>query len=216
MTGRWDAGDEEHSGSDAGSSRAGRDSSDHDGFWGPERSGLTRGVLLVIVAIVICVVLLPSATRAPLSVAASRTGTSIPAAPPSPTSTTSPGHSATTTTTTTAPAAATVHVLVANATTVNGVAGALTTYLGGKGFPTLTATNALTKLTTSRIYFTSGGSSAEASEVASALTLSASTIQPASAMPPVASDSGAAVVVVAGQDLAARFAPPSSTTTTKG
>ena len=104
-------------------------------------------------------------------------------------------------------------MLVANATNVNGVAGAITRFLGGKGYSTLTAVNALTTLGSSQIYFTSAGSSADAAEVASALGLTSAAIQPASSNPPVSSTAGAAVVVVAGQDLATRFAPPTTTTT---
>ncbi len=212
MTGRRDEQEDQPAPS---SLRAGRDSSGHEGFWGPERSGLARGVLLVIVGIVICVVLLPSGTRAPLSIAASTTpSTTVPPASHSSSTTTSPGGSSATTTTT--PVAATVHVLVANGTSANGVAGVVTTYLGSKGFPTLTATNALTRLTASVIYFTAQGSAAEATEVASALTLSPRQISPAGTTPPVASVAGAAVVVIVGQDLATRFAPAPTTTTTRG
>jgi LytR cell envelope-related transcriptional attenuator len=201
----WGEGPEEAAG---GTARQQARSHPHDPFEPPERSGLARGLLIVIVGVVLAVLLLPSATRAPLATVA----TSAPArahhghslAP------TSPPRS--TTTTTKAPAAATIHVLVANATTVNGVAGSVTTFLGTKGFSTLTATNALTRLAASEIYYTATGSAADADEVASALGLAPAVVQAATATPPVASTTGASVIVIAGQDLATRFAPATTTT----
>lgn len=183
-----------------------RGGSPHDPFEPPERSGIVRGVLVVIVGVVVAVLLLPSATRSPLSVVATASTVTHPSTP------TTRHRAKSSVTTTTAPAASTIHVLVANATTVNGVAGSVTSFLAGKGFATLTATNALTRLTASEIYYTSTGSVAEAGEVAAALGLTSGAIQPASASAPVASTAGAQVVVIAGQDLAARFAPATTTT----
>jgi hypothetical protein len=180
----------------------------HDPWEPPERSGLVRGVVLVVLAIVLGILLLPSATRAPLQVVASRSSTTV----PTPSSATTHPSASSTTPTTTAPAASEIHVLVANATNVNGVAGAITSFLGGKGFQTLTAVNALTTLTAWQLYVTSAGSASDAAVVAKALGLSASTIQSASSAAPVSSTGAASVVVVAGQDLASRFAPSSSTT----
>jgi hypothetical protein len=168
---------------------------------------MVRGVLLVAVAVVIGVLLMPSGTRPPLAVVTSRTSASVGS------STTTPTHPSTPkTTTTTVPGPQMIHVLVANATTVNGMAGAITTFLGGKGFQTLTAVNATTALSSSQIYYTSGGSAADATVVATSLGLPGAVIQPASSPPPVASSAGASVVVIAGQDLVSRFAPSSSTT----
>jgi hypothetical protein len=160
-------------------------------------------LVLVIVAVVIGVLLLPSATRAPLAVSA---------APTSPTTTVplihGHGHGSTTTTTTIAPAD--IHVLVANATLVNGVAGRVTTFLGTKGFATLTATNAVgPKLTASEI-FTIGGATADTAAVAAALGLPAASIEPATVAPPVTTATGANVVVVVGSDLTARFPLPAA------
>ncbi|MGD0255808.1 MAG: LytR C-terminal domain-containing protein [Acidimicrobiales bacterium] len=188
----------------------------HDPFEPPERSGLARGVAIVTLGVIVGILLLPSATRSPLAVVQGGT----PAAArqePSSTTTSLPARSTTTTTTTTtALAPAKIHVLVANATSVNGVAGSVTTFLGGKGFATLTAVNALVKLTASQIYFTTAGSGAAASEVASALELAPATVQTAAAKPPVSSAAGASVIVIVGSDLATRFAPASTTTTVKG
>jgi hypothetical protein len=186
------------------------DFSGHDPFEPPEPTGRVRGLALVIIVVVLGALLMPSATRAPLAVTAAAR---LPASTPT---TSTPTTAANPTSTTTAPpATATIHVLVANGTTVNGVAGSVTTYLGGKGFSTLAAVNALTKLTSSQVYYTAAGSSAEAAEVASALGLASSAVQAKGTTPPVSSSSGASVVVIVGQDLATRFAP-ASTTTTKG
>ncbi|MGH9028418.1 MAG: LytR C-terminal domain-containing protein [Acidimicrobiales bacterium] len=176
-------------------------------FGPPERTGLVRGILLAGVAVLLGVLLLPSATRAPLEVVSSRSSSTT---QPSSPSTTAPGRSSATPPTT-APAASSIHVLVANGTSVNGVAGSVTTFLGGKGFQTLTATNSQTALSSSEIFFTSAGSTADANEVASALGLPSSVIQAASSPAPVSSTSGAEVVVVAGQDLASRFSPTTTT-----
>jgi hypothetical protein len=188
----------------------GNGSSDHptgDGSEPPDRPRSGRGLLLVVVAVVIGVLLLPSATRPPLSAAAAGT-------PPTTTASSSTshhhGHGSSSTTSTTIPPA-TIHVLVANATTVNGVAGAVTQFLVSKGFGTLTATNALLKVTASEIY-TVGGASADVSSVAAALNLPAASIEPAASAAPVASTTGANVVVIVGPDLATRFNPAATTT----
>jgi hypothetical protein len=183
-----------------------------DPFEPPERSGLVRGVVIITLAVILGILLLPSATRAPLAVVVAR---SPAASRQEPGSTTTSVPARSTTTTTTALAHAKIHVLVANATSVNGVAGSVTTFLGGKGFATLTAVNALAKLTASQVYFTTAGSSAAASEVASALSLAPAVVKAASAKPPVSSAAGASVIVIAGSDLATRFAPSSTTTTVK-
>jgi hypothetical protein len=169
-------------------------------------------VVIVALGVVLGALLLPSATRAPLAVVAARAPVTARQEPSS--STTRPPAKSTTTTTS-APALATIHVLVANATSVNGVAGSVTAFLGGKGFATLTAANALAKLTASQIYFTTAGSATAAGKVASVLGLSPATVQAASAKPPVASAAGASVIVIAGSDLATRFAPASTATTVK-
>jgi hypothetical protein len=183
---------------------------DMDGIDGPRRSipgPRWRGMVIVVVAVIIGILLLPSATRAPLPVAASSLASS------SSTTLTPPSSSTGTTTTTSAlPSPPEVHVLVANATSVNHVATAVTAFLGTKGFSTLTATNATDKLIATQIYAV-GGATTAAEEVASALSLPAATIQPDTMPVPVVSDAGATVVVVAGPDLAARFAPTTTTTT---
>lgn len=186
---------------------------------GPDTSGTGpsghshagRGLALVIVAVVVGILLLPSATRAPLAASANTAATTPP--------TTAAagghhGHSSTTTTTTTV-ALSGIHVLVANATETNGVAGAVTSFLGSKGFATLTAVNALLKVTASEIY-TVGGATADTRTVTAALGLPPTSIEPAAAAAPVSSVAGANVVVIVGPDLAARFAPGTTTTAPAG
>jgi hypothetical protein len=171
-----------------------------------------RGLAIVVVAIVIGVLLLPSATRSPLAASAVTSGTTATTVPAGRSAAT--GHHASTTTTTTVPPSS-IHVLVANATTVNGVAGAVTTFLSSKGFATLTATNALLKVSASEI-FTVGGATADVQAVATALSLPASSIEPAASAAPVASTTGANIVVIVGPDLASRFAPGATTTAPAG
>jgi hypothetical protein len=194
---------------------AGGDESGGKDFYGSEvRPASFRGLIVVIVAVVLCLLLLPSATRAPSATAAA------PAATGSTTTTAATGaagHTTTTTshsshsshsgtTTTTVPPPATVHVLVANGTNTNGVAGGVTTFLGQKGYGTLTATNSLTRVQATQIYPT-GGSVGAAQEVAAALGLPTTTVQAAGAPAPVPSSAGATVVVIAGPELASRFSP---------
>jgi hypothetical protein len=192
---------------------AGADESGRQDFYGAEvRPASFRGLIVVIVAVVLCLLLLPSATRAPATAATGApaagqtTTTAASAAGHTTTTTTNSSHSHSGTTTTTVPPPATVHVLVANGTNTNGVAGGVTTFLGQKGYGTLTATNALTRVQTTQIYPT-GGSVGAAQEVAAALGLPASTVQAIGAPAPVSSSSGATVVVIAGPELASRFAP---------
>ena len=175
-------------------------------FYGPEdRSTSIRGGVVVVVAVVVGILLLPSATRAPESVTAGATTSTPPASTSGSHAAGGSGHS----TPTTIPAPALVHVLVANGTTTNGVAGAVTTALSQKGYGTLTATNALTRVPASLVYPTAG-SLAAAHEVAVSLGLPASSVQSIGAPAPVSNASGATVVVIAGPDLALRFAPAKS------
>jgi hypothetical protein len=174
----------------------------------PAASGYLRGVGVVIVAVVIGVLLLPSATRAPLDVKTASASTP----PPSTTPTTAPKAGSTTTSLATiVPGASSVHVLVANGTSITGLAAGTSTYLRSRGFLTLTPTNSTTKVTGTQVYAVSGPSSS-ATSVIEALGLPANTVQPTGAVPPVQSAAGANVVVITGPDLA-RLAPGSTTST---
>ena len=177
----------------------------------PDHARSGRGVAIMVVAVVIGVLLLPSATRAPLPASASTpatTTTTVVAAG----TTKKHGHSTTSSTSTTI-APASIHVLVANGTTTNGVAGDVTRFLSTAGYGTLTATNALVKVPATEI-FTVGGATPDVQAVATALTLPATSIEPAASSAPVSSTTGANVVVIVGPDLAARFGPGATTTTT--
>ena len=106
--------------------RAGPSGDDPLGIFGPlERSGAGRGVLLVIAAVIVGALLMPSATRSPLksaAVAAVTSGTAASVAPPS------------TVPSTTLPAstpASSVKVLVANGTNTNGAAASVASMLSG-------------------------------------------------------------------------------------
>lgn len=187
---------------------------EHAELFGPlERSGAVRGWVLVIVAVVLGVLLMPSATRTSLqpAAAASTASTSGPqslgaATTVPPTTTTVPP------TTTTAPAsipASSIRVLVANGTNSNGAASSVTSFLSGKGFATLRPANALTTVHASQVYPINNAVAA-AQEVAAALGLPASSVQPNSTPVPVSSTAGATVVVIVGPDLLSRSSSTSS------
>jgi LytR cell envelope-related transcriptional attenuator len=197
-------------GAPGGSGNGFGDNLDRDGSPLPAPTGFLRGVGVVVVAVIIGALLLPSATRAPLDVTTASQST--PTTTPTPT-TTAPKASATTTTLATiVPGATSIHVLVVNGTTITGLAAGTATYLRSRGFLTLTPTNATTKVTGTQVYDVSGPSSS-ATRVTEVLGLTPSTIQPTSAVPPVANPAGANVVVVVGPDLA-RLAPGAGATTT--
>jgi len=173
-------------------------------IFGPlERSGVARGILLVIAAVVVGAVLLPSATRPPLNLTATA-ATTTPTSPTSPSGSSAPPTS--TSTTTTAPAnvpPSAIKVLVANGTNSNGAAAAVSSFLNGKGFGTLSPVDALTTVNASQVYAI-GGATAAAHQVATALGLSASAVEPATQPVPVSSVGSATVVVIVGPDLTSR------------
>jgi len=179
---------------------------DHELPGSPPPSGWLRGVGVVAVAVVIGVLVLPSATRAPLRVVTASQSSSSTTTPPA----TTPS-STTTTVATIVPGSSTIHVLVANGTSITGLAAGASAFLRSRGFTTLTPTNSTTKVAATQVY-TVSGPPGSATTVASALGLSSSAVRPATAVAPVASASGATLVVVAGPDLA-RLAPSGSTTT---
>jgi len=183
--------------------------SDRDFASSAAPSGFLRGVGVVVVAVVIGALLMPSATRAPLEVVTASQSSSTSTSPPT---TTPKAGSTTTTLATIVPGAASIHVLVVNGTSITGLAGGTATYLRSRGFLTLPATNATTQVTGTQVYAVSGPSSS-ATTVTEALGLTASTIQPTTAVAPVRSTAGANVVVVTGPDLA-RLAPGSTTSST--
>jgi hypothetical protein len=191
---------------DLGSAPGSGNGSDRDAPGYPAPSGFLRGVGVVVVAVIIGALLMPSGTRAPLHVA-----TASQSSPTTTPTTTVPPRSTTTTLATIVPGSSSIHVLVVNGTSITDLAGGTATYLRSRGFLTLPATNATTKVTGTQVYAVSGPSSS-ATTVTNALGLTASTIQPTTAVAPVHSTAGANVVVVTGPDLA-RLAPGATTTT---
>jgi hypothetical protein len=126
------------------------------------------------------------------------------------------GRTPASTTSTTAAATvppAQVKALVANGTQTSGLAARVAAKLQSAGYDVLPAVNATQQATASAVYYASG-STAAATEVASALGLTSASVHPLPASPPVSSVDGAQVVVVAGPDLANSFPASSSSTTT--
>jgi hypothetical protein len=112
-------------------------------------------------------------------------------------------------TTTSTLAHATVKVVVANGTQVNGAAAHFTQVLQAQGWSTSTPTNALTPSATTVVYYTPT-MQASAAVIASELGVSSSAVQPMPATAPVTNITGLDIVVVVGSDLAGR----TGTTTT--
>ncbi len=193
-----------------------RDTHDPLDHFGPSGRWL-RGALVVVAAVVVGALLMPSATRAPIGVSAAAQTTTTTTATAnsgqtSPSSSVPPTTTASTATTaapTVVPGASAIHVLVANGTSVTGLAGGVAAYLRSRGFSILSAVNSTTKVTGTQVYAAAGQQGA-ATTVVGALGLPNSVVQPSSAVAPVASTQGATAVVVAGPDLS-RYAPGGST-----
>lgn len=183
-------------------------------FFGPlERSGAARGWLLVIGVVVLGAILMPSATRAGIDTGTPAAAASSAASNGSSSTTSAPTTSTTTQApTTTAPAsipASSIHVLVANGTNTNGAAASVSSLLSGKGFSVLKAANALTTVHATQIYPINNAVTA-AQEVAAALGLTSSAVEPNSTPVPVSSTTGATVVVIVGPDILPRSSSTSS------
>ena len=190
--------------SPAGNTGQGDD--DFDIFGPLERSGVARGLALVLGAVILGAILLPSGTRPPLSAAATAAATTTTTAATAPPSTPANNTPASSTTTTTAPvnvSPSSIKVLVANGTNTNGAAAAVASFLNGKGFGTLSPIDALTTVSASQVYAI-GGATGAAHQVATALGLSASSVEPTGMPVPVASTGSATVVVIVGPDLTSR------------
>lgn len=163
-------------------------------------SPTARGVFLVAAAVALGVGVLSSlgksgAASGPAP-AAAVVGSSTTTAPPA-------GRASTTTTTqalaTHSPSS--VKVLVANGTSVSGVAGKLKTKLAAGGFNLLAPTNTTSPARASAVYYAEGYQG-DAQAVASTAGLGASALQPMTTQLPVSNPSGAEVIVVIGPDLA--------------
>ena len=95
----------------------------------------------------------------------------------------------------------TVSVVVANATSTNGLAGHYTTVLQGGGWNMQPAANATASEATSAVYYAAGHQAA-AQEVAAAIGVKPQQVLPLTTATPVTGATGVDVVVVIGQDLA--------------
>ena len=115
------------------------------------------------------------------------------------------GSKSTTTTTTIAPGS--VSVVVANATSVNGLAAHYTTVIGVGGWKMGTPIDAATTEATSAVYYASGFQEPAAS-IATTIGVKPTQVLPLTTATPVSGVTGVDVVVVIGADLA------STTTTT--
>lgn len=183
----------------------------------PSGTRVVRAAFVLVVVVVIGIVLLPSATRSPRAVSTVTTLAHSHTSPPT-TGTTHP------VTPTTLPAVAHqgIKVLVANGTTTAHSASEVRVWLGNHEFDTsaFVAYNTTTPETTDAVYFVNSGTKTMADEVAAALTLGTSIVQPGGSSPPVATTTGADVVVVLGTDLATRAdqgtlgQPPTASTAT--
>jgi hypothetical protein len=109
------------------------------------------------------------------------------------------------------PAPSSVHVLVANATTVNGLAASVAAGLSAKGYAVLTPVVALTTVPSTLLYPLDATGQAALAGLEQVLGVGASAVVTSQGgPPPVSSATGADVVVVAGPDEASRFPPGSS------
>jgi len=188
---------------------------------GPQHSGGMTGSLkaaraaVVLVIFVVAVAILvavgtrssptkPSSAQTTSTTAAPAGGSTTTTAAAAASSTTTPttarhGHGATTTTT--AVPHATVSVVVANATTTNGLAAHYSTVIGAGGWKMGTPIDASTSQATSTVYY-AAGQQAAAQEIANTIGVKPTQVQPLTTAAPVNGVTGNDVVVVVGQDLA--------------
>jgi hypothetical protein len=156
---------------------------------------LGKAFLLVVVGVVLGVILLNVGSRPPTDLAATLPTT------PSASTTTVPAHQATTTTTTVAKSS--VKVLVANGTSLSGVAEFFTQKLQTQGWQTLTPVDTTSHVTASNVYY-AAGQQAAATEIAQSLGVKPAAVQPLTTSVPVQGTTGVSVVVVIGPDLGAQ------------
>lgn len=169
----------------------------------PGHVRIGRAIAIIVVAIVAGVLLLNVASRPSTNGAASSTQSPV-------TTTTTKPHTTTTTTPTTTPHGQ-VTVLVANGTSVAGLAEHYTQVLTQQGWngQTPVDVNGGADVPTSTVYYAQG-QKGNAEAVADELGLKLSAVAPLTASVPVTGAAGMDVVVVVGADLAAA----ASTTTT--
>lgn len=183
------------------------------------RAAGVLALFVVAVAILVAVGTRPSVSGAPSSAQTTvptTTPTTVPGAGGS-TTTTAPATTTTTThhgkkgsgstTTTTTVPPSTVSVVVANATSTNGLAAHYSTVIGAGGWSMKAPIDAATSEATSAVYY-APGFQPEAAAIASSIGVKSTQVLPVSSATPVSATSGLDVIVVIGQDLA------STTTTT--
>ena len=175
------------------SEHGGRPSGDPGGRGGgiPVVRALLVLVLFVVVTVLVLSEIHPTTTKAVSGSASVSTTT---------TTRSHPAHHSTTTTTTTTPPSK-VHVLVANASGVNGAAAAVSAQLKPAGWALLPPTNASAVVTASHVYYVAGFKP-EADAIASSLQLPATSVGPYTTAAPISSIGTAEVAVVVGPDLA--------------
>ena len=147
------------------------------------------------------------ATTTPTTAGAGASSTTTTAAHASTTTTATHGHKGSKSTTTTTIAPGSVSVVVANATSVNGLAAHYTTVIGAGGWKMGTPIDAATTEATSAVYYASGFQEPAAS-IATTIGVKPTQVLPLTTATPVSGVTGVDVVVVIGADLA------STTTTT--
>ena len=188
---------------------------------GPQHSGGMSGSLkaaraaAVLVVFVVAVAVLVAVGTRPTTTNPSSAQTTVPSTVPggSTTTTAAAGAASTTTTTarqghghgastttTTAPHD-TVTVVVANATSTNGLAAHYSTVIGAGGWKMETPIDASTLEATSAVYYAAGQQEAAAS-IATTIGVKPTQVLPLTTATPVSSATGLDVVVVIGQDLA--------------
>ncbi len=178
-----------------------------------------RAVLVLVVFVIATLILVgwgtrpavigaPTTTPSSITTTTAAGGTTTTAAAGAATSSTttsttthsSKGHKGATTTTTTVPRSS-VSVLVANATSTNGLAAKYSTTIGGAGFSMQTPVDANTTEATSAVYYAAGQQSSAAA-IATTIGVHPTAVLPLTSATPVTYAPNTDVVVVVGEDLA--------------
>ena len=186
----------------------------------PASISVVRAAVVLVVFVVAVVALVDVGTRASVSsvptAAAPTTTTTTGAAGGSTTTTAAASHATTTTTTTakskgkghraaatttTTAAPSTVSVVVANATSTDGLAAHYTSVISAGGWNMGTPIDANTTEATSAVYYATGEQEAAAS-IATTIGVHPTAVLPITSATPVSYPTGTDVVVVIGEDLA--------------
>ncbi len=193
-------------------------SSSHSGSFSPFRAVLVLVVFVIATLILVGVGTRPSVIGAPTTAPSTTTtvaggtttsttggaaaGSSTTTTKPATTTTAHGGHGHKATTTTTTLPRSSVSVLVANATSTNGLAAKTSATIGAGGWSMQTPVDANTTEATSAVYYAAGQQQAAAT-IATTIGVAPTAVLPLSSATPVTYPPNTAVVVVVGQDLAA-------------